>query len=72
MSNAKSNLEDLDKIISQIWVIEGSLRGLGCLFQNQTVEAQYDTSEMFGLGQLLKELAGGLEQLQSKLRSGQN
>lgn len=58
-----------EDICNQIWVLSGTLKGLGALFERQSCEIPYDQSEFFGLGQMLGKLSEGLSDIEESLRS---
>lgn len=61
--------KDLDEVILKLWEIEGSLRGVGGLMQQQTGEPFYEAKDLFGLGQFLRKIADDLADLQENLSS---
>lgn len=64
------NSKKIRKVCEQLWMIEGSLRGLGASLQQQSTSPCYDADELFGLGQLLKVLSEKISVLEDILTCG--
>ena len=64
--------EKMDKVTNDLWEIKSSLKGLGCLFQykDDGGHAFFDTSDLFGIGQLIKGIAKRVSVLEDILRCG--
>ncbi len=64
------NQEKLNKVCKQLWELQGSLKGLGALFQRQNNETYMSPEELFGIGQLLQKIANELSEQEDILRCG--
>ena len=62
--------ELIDNICSQLKTTEGSLTGLGALFEQGASDSCFTAEELFGIGQLLKNLSAQLSQQIDLLRCG--
>lgn len=72
MSKSKISPEELEAVISKLWQIEGSLKGLGALFEQQGRGASFESDELFGIGQLLKNLSCEIALIEKLLRCSDN
>lgn len=63
------NSKKHEEICHQVWVLSGALKGIGALFQRQSIEMPYEQSELFGLGQLFSKLSDNLSELEDAIRS---
>tara|TARA_Y100000768_G_scaffold388691_1_gene386196 strand:- start:3214 stop:3474 length:261 start_codon:yes stop_codon:yes gene_type:complete len=61
-----------DHIFDRMWVLSGSLRGVGALLQQQSSSNCYDHDELFGLGQFLKLSSEEIIKLEDILRCGRD
>ena len=64
------NQELIDNICSQLKTTAGSLAGLGALFEQGASDSCFVAEELFGIGQLLKNLSAQLSQQIDLLRCG--
>lgn len=62
--------EKLDQVALRLLELEGSLKGLGVLFQYHGNESAPSPDELSGIGQLLKGLAKEVSILEDILRCG--
>ena len=60
-----------EKVIEQIWNIQGSLYGLGALFKTGH-ELSFNADEAFGIGQCLQTFSVELAKLEDILKNGQS
>lgn len=72
MSKSKITPEKLETAINKLWQIEGSLKGLGALFEQQGKGANFESDELFGIGQLLKNLSCDIASIEKLLRCSDN
>ena len=72
MSLNHINEELIDDICLRLWSVEGSLRGVGALFEQGASDPCFEAEEVFGVGQLLKSLSQELSGLEGVLRYGRN
>ena len=71
MAKFKHLTEDrLSNVCNQLFKIQSGLEGLGSLFEFQSREACYSPDELFGIGQLLKQLSRELSAQENILRCG--
>lgn len=64
------NKETVDKVIERLWIASGSLRGLGSLFRQVSLNAIFESEELFGIGQILGSLSEELGVLEDILNCG--
>lgn len=64
------NQKVIDKVKERLWIICGSLRGLGSLFRQTNTSAVFETEELFGIGQLLEKLSEEVGILEDILNCG--
>lgn len=62
--------ERFDEVCNRLWKVHSALNGAGSLFEYQSREAFYDQDELFGMGQIFKQLSKELEILEDILRCG--
>ena len=61
--------EDVDHVTSGLWKLEGILKGLAALFQQQGGEVHFNADALFGIGQLLLGLSQELSVLKDTLNA---
>lgn len=59
-----------DNVCHRLFEIQSSLNGLGSLFEFQSKEVCFSPSELFGMGQLIKQLGHELAIQEDILRCG--
>ena len=64
------NLKTQKDICNKLYIIRGSLKGLGALLQRQACEIPYDRDELSGLGLLFTELSNNLSSIEDDIRTG--
>ena len=62
--------KQVDETLNRLWDVEGSLNGLGALFRQITSGPHFDSSELYGLGQLFASLSMELSEIHRILRCG--
>ena len=62
--------DKLSNACGRIFDIQSGLYGLGSLFEYQSSDACFSTSELFGIGQLLKQISHELSIQEDILRCG--
>lgn len=60
----------LDDVCQRLWQVHSALNGAGSLFEFQSRDACYSPDELFGMGQIFKQLSRELEVLEDILRCG--
>lgn len=68
----KVSKDKLSKNCEEIWEVSSALKGLGALFEQQSLEVPYDNSELFGIGQCIKILSQRLTSIEDSLRENFN
>lgn len=66
------NKEFRDHIYERMWILSGSLKGVGALLQQQDSSPSYDHDELFGLGQFLKASSEEVSKIEDILRCGRD
>ncbi len=61
-----------DHIYERMWILSGSLRGVGALLQQQDPSPSYDHDDLFGLGQFLKSSSEEISKIEDILRCGRD
>ena len=61
----------IEKVIEQIWNVQGSLYGLGALFKTGH-ELSFNADEAFGIGQCLQTFSAELVKLEDILKNNSN
>ena len=62
--------EKFDNVCYRLFEIHSGLDGLGTLFESQSAETCFSTEELFGMGQVIKQLARNLSVQEDILRYG--
>ena len=62
--------ERFDSVCHRLFEIQSGLDGLGSLFESQRGEASFSPAELFGVGQLIKQLSRELSIQEEILRCG--
>lgn len=61
--------ENLTQIRNELWHIQGSLKGISSLLQNQSEHTFLEQSDLFGLGQCLDLISNRLSDIEDSLIS---
>lgn len=60
--------EEVKSITNRLWELEGALRGIGALLQQQNNSPCYSTDELFGLGQSMLIFSEEISKIEDKIR----
>lgn len=52
----------------RLWYLGGSLKGVGALLEQQSSQSSYESDELFGLGQFLKNSSEELSKIEDLIR----
>lgn len=56
--------KEVEEVCYRLWMLGGSLKGIGTLFEQQEMHSYYEKDELFGIGQLLKCLSREMSHLE--------
>jgi hypothetical protein len=61
--------EEVKSITKRLWELEGALRGIAALLQQQSNSPCYSTDELFGLGQSMLIFSEEISIIEDKIRT---
>ena len=60
--------EEVKNITNKLWELEGALRGIGALLQQQNNSPCYSCDDLFGLGQSMLIFSEEISKIEDKIR----
>ncbi len=60
--------EEVKNITNKLWELEGALRGIGALLQQQNNSPCYSGDDLFGLGQSMLIFSEEISKIEDKIR----
>ncbi len=62
------NSKSIEYIRHKLWYLGGSLKGVGALFEQQGKNSYFESDELFGIGQFLKNTSDELSRVEDILQ----